>query len=92
MAFNKGPWKLCDSGIDVNCEAGIIATCDDPNTNQHFNACLIAAAPEMYEALKAYLQWFDDDSKSNERVKQWLDEIGIPAMRAALLKAEGREG
>lgn len=100
--FNKGPRKLCGSGIDVNCEAGIVATCDDPNTNQHFNACLIAASPDMYEALK---EWSALEEVMKECRKCYDMPIGqqycadhydaLTDLRkkrdAALLKAEGRE-
>lgn len=56
------------------------------------NAALMAAAPDMYEALKSLIQ---DCEIANAR---WVDQVGIGAIdvnvlsraRAALSKAEGK--
>lgn len=56
----------------------------------HAKAILESAhVGELVAALENYLTWFDDDSKSNEDVKQWLDDEGIPAMRDVLAKIKG---
>ena len=46
------------------------------------DAALIAAAPEMYEALKGILYEFPDDAED--------PFIGLQSARAAIAKAEGR--
>ena len=88
MNYTKGEWKsealdeiLIDEilimGNETTCVAKIVKTyCPEC---QEANANLIAAAPEMYEALKEMLKYF------NER--------GIAPLytwRQALAKAEGK--
>jgi len=57
------------------------------------NACLIAAAPEMYEALKRIKYWFDTDPEiidamgADERADHMRQ---VEIIRAAIAKAEGK--
>jgi hypothetical protein len=57
------------------------------------NAHLIAAAPEMYEALKHLHKWFEITGSSINarwgRIPPEDSKIIVDAMRAALAKAEG---
>lgn len=60
--FTKGPWFIdvntmfdkvfimCKENLPVNC--GFIAEMADTNKNREADTNLIAAAPDMYEALK----------------------------------------
>jgi len=60
------------------------------------NAYLIAAAPELLEACKAWVAYLDApgdgyDEDGSDRIT-FEDEVRMPAaMRAAIAKAEGRE-
>lgn len=58
--------------------------CESDGTREA-NANLIAAAPELYEALMALLPegWGDDDTMDHMR--------GVKLARLAIAKAEGRE-
>ncbi len=51
----------------------------------HANAYLIAAAPDLLAACKAWLKHYDEFVRD----KQIGDEPGIAEMRAAVAKAEG---
>lgn len=55
------------------------------------NAHLIAAAPELYEALRA-IQDFCDDPNGSEKPETLASGLArlLPAARAAIAKAEGR--
>jgi hypothetical protein len=54
----------------------------DGRTDCASNARLIAAAPELLEALKDLLEWFDDESRSPRPAP-------LKKARAAIAKAEG---
>ena len=41
---------------------------------------LMASAPKMYQAIEQYIKHYDSN-ETNEEVKQWLDEEGIPMFR-----------
>jgi len=94
MEYTKGEWKAANkSGEDTyniyadqdNSLSYLIARdCTEANAN------LIAAAPDMYEALKGLTEWaklsFSDD------VGEWADE-NDPAIVTAIkaqAKAEGK--
>ncbi len=106
--FTPGPWRIIDSrdqskativGADFPA-MGFVADVNLCRNNTHqqvdgrANATLIAAAPAMYEALKAMLEHegervysgigTEHDSEVLEAAKQ--------AARAALAQAEGRQG
>ena len=83
--WTKGPW--CVNGETVESTSGVcrarIAIIDDgAGTNPTANAHLIAAAPDMYEALRAIIT----DLPSN---RDWLDPVVERAAKAALKKARG---
>ena len=92
--FTKGPWRIDqgaifgDDGVDYdrmvasltgytrNFEADLVAT------QNKANAHLIAAAPDMYEALKAALGWMEMmEGVGNSSA--WVD------IKDAIAKAEG---
>lgn len=88
-AYTKGPWEVCEDGmirqqgdrglwvsslVDIPArDGGIVAT--------DANARLIAASPELLEALKAILM---NQSSS-------IAESNLTSALAAIAKAEGRE-
>lgn len=70
-------------------EAATIQTCDyDDGLGERLtvtdweNAHLISAAPDMYEAIKQMLTWFDDDDV-------FMDSHEVEFARRALSKANG---
>lgn len=100
--FTKGPWRLniCagddwsfSRGQQVIVEADSIAgapariclyACDD--AEELANARLIAAAPQLLEALERCLQWIEADEASHGR------EFGCGNQaRTALAKARGEK-
>ena len=93
MKWTPGPWLMIEAGLffDIMGPDGIYVVGDEgigPGGGAEANARLIAAAPEMYEALKAVVQWADD-------LRYYSDEGTelapvFQAARAAVLKAEGR--
>lgn len=73
------PWALKNSGhYIVMAENTPIADC---GPNRASNARLIAAAPELLEALQIFLEWFE--SGKNESLLDWKK------LRATLAKATG---
>ncbi len=95
--WTPGPWKIRRSGcISAGDEGALVATTgyrvEAGKNEDDANARLIAAAPEMYEALQAekYAQALANDPNSQEQAKvarARADDF----RRAALAKAEGRE-
>jgi hypothetical protein len=92
-----GPWTFdgeneCNQGFDVALpDGGVSATAyydvdrDADSVRQaEANARLIAAAPEMYEALKVVAEWEGDKAPPLAMVRQWAADA-----RAAVAKAEG---
>lgn len=100
--FTTGPWKPefheCYKVREVGSN-GLIATCSfigTPFTRRgeaevKANANLIAAAPELYAALKRMTDWESSAVQhSDEKVHQRLRRERLEASRAALRKAEGQ--
>lgn len=90
MKHTPGPWEVGD--LDQNSQRIVrsehieICTCwhhcvGSIEKQMEANARLIAAAPEMYEALKAAEEWLSGWASA---------EPYLETIRAALLKAEGR--
>ena len=104
----KGPWKLeeFDSGWAIETATGDYYIADvlksnDANTHETIdaaNARLIAAAPELLEALKQlqfevsinHYSYEDDDDKNSSVTHRKLNEALKKAM-GAIAKAEGSE-
>jgi hypothetical protein len=64
VRWTKGPWRFAGgaSSSVTNAEGDCIATTGFtgfPVEERHANARLIAAAPELYEALKAWVDHLD---------------------------------
>jgi hypothetical protein len=67
--FTPGPWALDEKGLGVISKAGNISgdiICDAPDGWEDsmklwgFNAALIAAAPDLFEALRLALPYIQD--------------------------------
>lgn len=109
-AFTPGPWERFDDEIvarhtdqhvaDVPLEDGVCPT--EWQANLH----LIAAAPELYEALRAVVTWWDALAQEQHELtvlhqtlesasENWLkpsnvSPFSLDQLKAALAKAEGR--
>lgn len=92
MTYTKGPWvidrwsdKQGSKGISIKSAAGLhianmVMQLDDA---EPANARLIAAAPDLMEALKNLLSW-------SERITEFHGAPSQEAARAAARKAEGK--
>ena len=98
MAHTKGPWKFCKTNGEFIVQGGAVHIdslhCIFPDVaevkNRPFesetlsNARLIAAAPELLEALDQARQYIEDDETAHGR------KFGTGnAVRAAIAKARG---
>lgn len=86
--FTPGPWIYCfrSAGTCVETESGRTVAVASPTPgvgDYDANARLIAAAPEMYEALRALL----DVSKTDDWNGSAKLDDALEAARAALAKA-----
>lgn len=100
--FTPGIWKVCkglSEADDLRCGVTVlrgkreylVATIEngapgDFCETEHANACLIAAAPQLFEALK----WFIDDIDGTHTVMLEFD-ANVERARAALAKARGAQ-
>lgn len=89
--FTPGPWRKGTDGIRIMCTGETangwgksVATADKKTwmtwDEQEGNYNLIAAAPDMYAALKAALAVLEEDGP---------DEAACDIVRAAIAKARG---
>jgi len=97
MKHTPGPWQVASSMCPYRVIAaveepfGVVVVCDTANNaktrtpENAANANLIAAAPEMYEALKAIL-----DTCLSPDYEGAPSDAAVKLMVAALAKAEGR--
>ncbi len=90
------PGKWIAGGLTVRSDNGIICICPTPQAGGTFdcsqNTTLIAAAPEMYEALKSINEWLLDCGEPIERRDLWNTEFlkAHDLAAAAIAKAEGK--
>lgn len=54
------------------------------------NACLIASAPDLLEALKSVTTWWDKEARGDDQVEDEEVLLAASKARAAIAKAEGR--
>ena len=87
--FTKGPWKVESAGFHDSCEEGEACYFISASGGMHVstaNAHLIAAAPDMYEALeRARVALYD----SAEALGVPLDTLLAADIERALAKARG---
>jgi hypothetical protein len=79
----KGPWKATEDGLgnwDIECEDGVLATLQLWPPDLEANARLLAAAPEMLEALREAVVILDTTYPDMSK-----------RCRAVIGKAEGRQ-
>jgi hypothetical protein len=103
-AHTPGPWRvdICtpESGksiavhVDTRAvKAGrvmVVALCGRPGvTYVEANARLIAAAPELFAAVKAAEQFFDDQIHCRKPTQKWTEYVA--QIRAAIASAEGKK-
>jgi hypothetical protein len=102
-AWTKGPWEFSDGYILANGEALKVIGVQVPmvagpsRLEAIYNSCLIAAAPEMFNALCSLERALRKDSRGkticSDAVEYHLDGqemyAAINLARAALTKAEG---
>ena len=91
MSYTKGEWKAYliekpDKWMVCSGKSGIDGVAKMVDENQKANANLIAAAPDLYEALLA----FDEYTKTNYPANIRLKQIAVEKMDAVLAKAEGK--
>jgi hypothetical protein len=88
MKHTKGPWKVRSvSQYDVVSKDEFIVACDNvalPDSECIANAKLIAAAPEMLEALELVLSFVMEVGNSNPKTRAALN-----ICTAAIKKARG---
>lgn len=98
MSATPGPWTFNDD--DWSVEAGHHIICEMHGDNAEANARLIAAAPELLEALKALAQLepmqIRGVAPSDHKLWQPSHGHGLTLQhvldaRAAIAKAEGRD-
>jgi hypothetical protein len=94
-SHTPGPWNRAMQGdtIEISISATpfgrkVIAEVqtgfDEPfESQQHANARLIAAAPELLHALRKFVEWQDE-------MKNAVPRIYIDRAKEAIAKAEGR--
>jgi hypothetical protein len=100
MKHTPGPWKRGSRILDIvgSKPVTLIATIACPSEHPateakaHANSNLIAAAPEMLEALKELVAEFDSRNEEFEDIRPgyFKDTGGIAYARIIIAKAEGR--
>ena len=100
MSFTPGPWHVSDlDGRTLGPVRVLRAEGDVPQLQAvarvmnrtgewQANACLLAAAPELYQALKAAVEWLPDPRPHRLTDPEGLATV-IAQCRAAVQKAEG---
>ena len=53
--------------------------------------CRVKTEEEVLEWSGAYLQYYRETGKYNERTSEWLERIGLDTIKAALEKQEDRQ-
>ena len=90
MKHTPGPWEVCIGEVDGGLfeiyqgEINTICRGDDEMIDWKANARLIAAAPEMLEALEDYIDLYPFRDKMNFRQRSTFDKA-----KRAIAKAKG---
>jgi hypothetical protein len=86
VSHTKGPWRANGNGVHTETGQCVALGYMDPMEQRWDDARLIAAAPELLEACKGFVEQFgpyeDDSDKDTRRL--------LGEMKAAIAKAEGR--
>jgi hypothetical protein len=101
-AYTSGPWESNGNKIYAAFDKEIIATIEFPYSDakeyrhgpeRESNARLIAAAPEMLEALNTILEFWEEDGRAispSAMIGSFEDNIGN-VVKAAVQKAKARQ-
>ena len=89
MTAPTGPWRVGADGFTIEFEGAdgyvyFVGRVDNANDGPK-----VAAAPEMYEALCAMVQWVEEEDQERLFTSSLLMAFH-DAARAALAKAEGK--
>lgn len=86
--FTPGPWSVEENidgwEINDNLDGGVAVTVFNDSETEQANAHLIAAAPELYEAITTWLADFNDDRRDLQ-----LEQDHAARFRLAIAKADG---
>ena len=96
-AHTPGPWKVetAQRGFVIaatHIDYDMAVVRDVGNENNEANAHLIAAAPDLLEAAKLVVAWYeaeDDHSKADFRQRMQMCRDSEDALRSAIAKATG---
>ncbi len=98
MAHTPAPWHLSKSGLYVRkTPPGIdsmdwnICTMNEQSENYENDARLIAAAPELLEALKACVKVYEENRDAQPTGHLWPDPNHIFHARRVIARAEGSQ-
>ena len=86
--FTPGPWILAKDGHGIysNDDFGILADCYGTPSVREANARLMAAAPKLYETLRAFYDHLDDRFEGDATEAALLDRA-----KALLAKVDGAD-
>jgi hypothetical protein len=87
--FTAGPWRITSHGTIVSADRQIASVQSGGFIDMH-NARLIAATPDILEALIAARQWLNDDKWRNSTLDKHASwEALVRGMDKAIAKALG---
>ena len=95
QGHTPGPWHVCDADIAVNPfivvdDANMsVADCACFSTRREANARLIAAAPDLLEALRQVMGWIDGWDPNFIHDADWPETAHH--IRAAISRATGED-
>ena len=96
--FTKGPWKVEHDGPSLPIITAIVdgrwdfvATVEHAGGADEANARLIAAAPDLLEALQEYMSAFGQALEANDITFNLQQQDADAMARAALAKARGEQ-
>ena len=86
--FTPGPWKVSTSAVydQVNAADESLICFAAMKENSKANARLIAAAPELFEALERAVEIIQNEYPVDQHA-----DYGVPSMITALAKAKGED-
>lgn len=92
LRHSIGPWFLSGGHIVRNRIGEIASIACKARSEEEANANLIAAAPELFEAVSLFIDVLDGFLNQGSLTLVELNRLndGLPAMRAAIAKADGR--
>lgn len=89
--FTPGPWEVFDDGLILSPNGWEVASvpmyAETPVAE--WNAHLIAAAPELYEAVRLFVEEYDAGDQADGVAMMLAYNAALEAGQAALAKARG---